>query len=342
MTASSGKADYNRYMRSFSVFLLAALLFLPLFYLSAQIPQGESLEIIVNPEFPEPGSVATLSLSTFSFDSDGADIVWRVGGVVVLQGVGQKNLRVFLGEAGEETRVSVSVTSGLGASFERSITIRPASVDIIAEPLTYTPPFYKGAARLTSEALVRLTAAPLLVDGGGRAVPSRDLIYTWYEEDEPIAEISGAGKQSVIVSAPVEGVSAAIGVRVQSRDRRLAAQKYIDLVPERPRVILYEDHPTLGIRYNRAFTVGARVTDPETTFVVEPYFFSVASRSSPNLTYNWSADGQDIFFEGGDRGILTLRQEGESEGRVDIGLTLQNVAQVLQAVEQSFLVFYGR
>lgn len=329
-------------MRFFSLFLLSALLAAPFFFASAQVPEGNSLEIVVNPEFPEPGSVATLSLSTYSFDIDAADISWRVGGVAVLQGVGQKNLRIFLGEAGEETAVSVSIVSGLGASFERRVTIRPASVDIIAEPLTYTPPFYKGAARLTSEALVRLTAAPLLVDAGGRAIPSRELIYTWYEEDEPIADISGAGKQSVIVPAPVEGVSAAIGVRVQSRDRRLSAQKYIDLVPERPRVILYEDHPTLGIRYNRAFAVGARLTDPETTFVVEPYFFSVSSRSSPNLLYNWSADGQDIFFEGGDRGILTLRQEGESEGRVDIGLTLQNVAQVLQGVQQSFLVFYGQ
>ncbi len=150
----------------------------------------------LNPKNPEPKSIVTLTLSSYSFDVNTAVITWKSRGKVLLQGLGEKNLEIRTGEVGESYPITVTAQTSDGSSVEQTITVSPSSVTLLYEsPRSYVPLLYEGRSLAADGGIIKVTALPSIADDGVQVLPS-SLSYIWYINDDPIKVSSGLGKQS--------------------------------------------------------------------------------------------------------------------------------------------------
>ena len=123
-----------------------------------------ALTISANPTYPGPDSTVTLTAESPLLDLADSTIQWSVDGKSA--GTGQ-SIQVPLGGLGQETDVAVSV-SGDSGSDSASLSLIPASLDLLWEANSYVPPFYQGRALPGSGSTIRVMA---LEDSAGKRSP---------------------------------------------------------------------------------------------------------------------------------------------------------------------------
>lgn len=291
------------------IFTLTVLCFIFIGNFVSVVAQAQvSGSIKLNPKNPEPKSVVTLTLTSYSFNVNTAMISWKSQGKILLQGQGEKSLEVKTGEVGESYLITVIAQTADGSSLEQSITISPSSVTLLYEaPKSYVPLFYEGRSLPSDGALVRVTALPSISDEG-TPVPSSKLSYTWYLDDDPVRISSGLGKQSAYFQLDYLQNKNTIKVIVRSPYGN-TGEKSIVIYPHAVMPLLYSYNALMGSDFTTLLQKRFE-TVKDFTLSLEPFYVSDDARKPASFV--WYLDGLPATPLGGR--ILSMHPKEDSYG----------------------------
>jgi hypothetical protein len=271
---------------------------------------ADPLTLDVSPQYPTPYSSITITPSSSIFDISQATISVTKNGTQVYSGSGGEGIAVSVDGAGVTDTIVLTATVG-GQSYSKSVTVRPADVALVVEPVSSTHPFYAGASLVPSEGHVRVVAIPDLRTASGKQYDPASLVYTWSLGDQELDADSGIGKSVLDAIAPQQYRDADVSLTVASQDGAVMAQADETISPISPTTRIYEEDPLLGPLYENALGSSYTMPDAEDTFLGVPYYFS----STPTL--DWTMNGTDS----GSTDALTVRDTGTGVGTAQLSFT---------------------
>ncbi|OIP66699.1 MAG: hypothetical protein COV32_02960 [Candidatus Yonathbacteria bacterium CG10_big_fil_rev_8_21_14_0_10_43_136] len=292
------------------------------------------LEINTSPKSPSPNEIVKVSVESYLTDLNKATIRWSLNGKVIASGIGKKSFTFKNGPSGKTTRISISIVTNSGENITKELSWNPIGLTIIWEADTYTPPFYRGKALLTPQAIVKIVALP--DDTGTRsALDAGNLVYVWEKDGTNISESSGYGKNSFSFVGPKPYGDAKIKVRASSVNDAVKSETRVDLTLSQPFILFYEKHPLLGVWYNRPFGGNATLDKKEISLRAEPYFFSNETGELQTLKYIWSVNGSSVQNYGR---TITLRNDTGAKGASAVSLAMNGTKQTFQSAKRSILL----
>ena len=306
------------------------------------LPRGigaPRLALRVNPEFPEEYTDVTIRIESFSTDLMRSNISWYEDGARKATGVGRTVFGFTTKGQGELTTIRIVATTPDGP-IEETLRFRPASVDLVWEAISYTPPFYRGKALSAWGSRVRVSAMPLMRSARGLLDPGA-LIYTWKQNGTVQGSVSGVGKRTFIFTndSLVRGETT-VEVEVSSPSETFLALKRVSIKPVESALVLYEDHPLYGTLFHRAARGAYRLPSDEVTLVAMPYHFTALAAGSDRLAYDWKLNGSQVAPTGA-RNVLTLRKEADAAGEASLTLSVQHLDHLLQAGNEAVRLLFG-
>lgn len=276
-------------------------------------------ELIVefNPKSPGPNTTVKANLITYSFDPDMSLITWKLNGKIIEQGRGKKSAEITTGDVGSTLYLYIYVITEKNRQIEKSFTFRTGEIDFLAQASSYTPPFYKGAAKVIVGAPVKITAVP---HGFGSA---ENLIYEWRRNYSNVASASGLGRNSFSFEFSYMNTEEVIDLTLYGPNREFSFEKRITVRPSRPEIIFYEEHPLEGALFNNALAGELNLSGKSDVSIrAEPYFYP--TKDLPVLSLKWAMNEEKISPLSAPNLIgLTVPETGES-GSSLISLDIEN------------------
>jgi hypothetical protein len=309
-------------------------------YVFAQFNIGRSpgLSITLSPQSPGAYQNVTASLSG-SDTLDAATISWFMDGKTLGKGIGMKTVRFETGALGEATVVQAVAATNIG-ELRVNKEVVPIAFDLVIEAAGYAPPFYRGKTLNAEEATVRVVALPTVITQSGALLSPDALTYTWTRNGQVVGGASGRGQNVLVLNDLYISGQAQIGVEAHSENGSLVGGAIETIQTHEPLLLMYEQDPLLGIRFERALGDNFALSRNEATFVAMPYFFSVAKRSDPTLTYQWEVNGAAIAGDQGNKNAITLRQEREG-GAAEVGVGVRRLESLFESLRASVRVLFG-
>lgn len=308
---------------------------------SAQTVPGISEPVIfeITPEYPRPNQTVMVKTTSYSTDLDKAVFKWTLNGKAYAQGTGMKEIGVKAGKAGTLTIISVEVSTTNFGVIKNDIAFRPVDVTLLWQSDTYVPPFYKGKALHAYNGSFKVTAIPEFFDATGKRINPKTLVYTWKKNGTVQGSASGFGKDSFVTSQTSymrEGED--ISVEVSSPKEALAGANSLTISPVVPEINLYENSPLYGLLYNRALGETMNLRSEEVTLRAEPFFMSMFEPLGGLLSFDWTLNNASLgSFQ--DKAEITLRKQGTTSGRSDLGLVVQHAKKVLQGASANITIY---
>ncbi|HEC93824.1 MAG TPA: hypothetical protein ENI56_00385 [Candidatus Kaiserbacteria bacterium] len=271
--------------------------------------------IHLNPNYPQPYSSVVLTLSGNAISINNSTFSVLVNGKKVGTSTGRQPVSFETGASGKSMYVVVR-TNFNGKVYTRTVTLHPASVALVVEPLSTAPMWYPGTPTIPSFGKVRLVAIPNMQINGKPLSPST-LSYVWKIGNETL-QASGVGKDSAVINAPLPYRENSVSVTVQDPKNTQTAQRALTLVSGTPVVHIYENNPLTGTDYGHALSsnFGATIGSSESTFVAVPYGFSLTG-ATPIVT--WFLNGAKVQTGP----MLTVRPKGAGGGSATISALVE-------------------
>lgn len=298
---------------------------------------SSELGVEINPAYPRPNENVSMSLTLYTDDLSSAKITWYKDGQAVLSGKGKINYSFKAGPAGQETRIEIQVSLVSGSSFSKTVTLNPASVDLVWEADSYVPPFYKGKALHPRQGVLKVVATPDFVKNGIR-VPASNLVYQWSNGINAYQDQSGYGKNAVLLDGSLLGRDENIKVLVTDPVNNLAAQNFIDITPVDPEIVFYQNDPYYGDLFDSAIINSFGLKSDEVQILAAPYYFTKGDMSL--LKYNWQLNGQDITSLLSSMTAIFRKPEGET-GQSSVSLRIENPDRILQQADRSLIMDFN-
>ena len=268
-------------------------------------------------------------------DLDRATINWMLNGKSALSGIGKKTFSFNVGEIGTATNVRIDV-SGREGDVSKTVTISPGTVDLLWQATdSYTPPFYRGKALPAAGSTIRIIAMPNLISGG-QPIKSSSLVYKWSRNFDSMENASGYGKDTYTFKNSYLDPEEEVVVNASSASGSASAEGKIIISIISPLVFFYENHPLLGIRYEKALYGELPLSTAEFRVTAEPYFFSAFNKTLSDLSYKWRLNGGDVPGSPDDLSSLVLRQDKNESGITKISLAVKSASKIMQAAGNSF------
>lgn len=325
----------------FKILGFLAVISLFSFPLRGRSAGGDLIRII--PNNPAPNSRVEAKISSFNFDVNRANITWEVAGAVILKGVGKNTVQFKSPEYGKEKKITAYIITADGAQISESIVLRGNDTDLLLEPLTSTPPSYRGRALSVLGSRVRVVAIPYLFKRGA-LIDSSKLIYDWSLDFKKDINASGAGKNSFTFQLKDYDDYTVI-LRVSNIANNISFEKSITVSASdfKPKVLFYEEGPLFGPRYERALTNTINMFSDEISLRAEPYFFS--EKSLRELNFKWKMNSEVISL-GKIPNILNLKAPNPptggdgGEGETLVSVSVNNLINVLQFASQNLKIIF--
>ena len=296
--------------------------------LGPDLVNADPFTLSVDPLYPAPFSTATINALSSNIDLNNATMDVSVAGKNIYRG-NVHAVALPLGGAGALTVAKVVITAN-GAQYTQHVSILPEDVALIAEPRATAPPLYPGKPAEPLGGDVRVVAVAGFKDGRGTALDPTTLSYTWTVDGTVQSDVSGIGKNTVIVSTPQQYRERSVSVVIQDQDGALTSGASLTLVPQEPMIRLYENDPLLGIRYDRALAGGFAIRGAESTLYAAPFSFPTMN-GVPALT--WYIDGAQAQTGTS----ITLRPTGSGQGNASLSVAASNDS--TQATADLSLIF---
>ncbi len=321
-------SGYNYEMVSLSrAGFLCVLVFVTFFFaltVHAQYdPPGIEGSVLIDmtPLHPHSGEKVHLTAQSNINDLSTALLTWTVNGKKFSSGIGLTQIDVTAGNLGESTQVTLDANIDPYKATAH-IAITPTDVDILYESDSFIPPGYRGRALPSAGTNVRVQAVTRFVRPNGSLVPPESILYVWKRNDAVLADISGFGKSSALISAPQLFSTDVISLEARTSDNSFSGVASVSYPSIEPQLLLYEDHPLFGLMMHRALSTQTFIPESEMTFDVMPYFAQAAGVADPSLHYVWRVNGKDVAPDPVRPNALTV-DAGKSAGTalVDLGLT---------------------
>lgn len=235
-----------------------------------------------------------------------------------------------------------SIQSGFVFAQTATTTNDQNSVDLLVEPQTYIPPFYKGLPLFSNQAVVRIFAFPNIT-AGGQKIESKDLVFKWTENDTVMGEDSGLGQDSITIDPGLLINNPEISVSVLDSNNNELAGNSITIDVKNPQIFFYENSPLYGILFNNSLNNGYNLgSREELNVVAKPFFFSVSDATSSDLTYSWSVNGSPISLSGPKNSILLRQTTQGQSGATSVSLNLSDQSKDFQSANSEFSVSFGQ
>ena len=309
----------------------------------AQVPTSvDSTTITVNPENPAPGQGFKITLQSFDPDLDitGASIVWRVNNKIEAQGIGVGSVNLIAPKAGTALSIIINIKAAGGKEVEKRLTIKPSSVDMIWEPLGYTPPFFKGKGTFAYQNKIRVIAVPHMLQSNGIEIDPKTLVYTWKKDGKYIDSASGYGRQMVEIQAEEIPKPQNIRVEIANREGTESTSAEIVLEPSEPSVDFYEEDLLYGVLFNKALGKRVQLKNTEMKVRAVPFNFNSTLNKDANI-YNWSINNLEQPSLVTNQSI-TIRAKGDVEGSSNVDLKIRNENFILQGADNFFTIFFSK
>ncbi len=295
-----------------------------------------SIQFTVTPETPGPNEPVRIDMQGISSLLETATITWRVNGKTVSSGIGNTSLYFVTGYLGSKSTVHVSVTSAEGV-FSQDFVFIPSVINLVWEADTTVPPLYKGKALYSAGSVIRVVAFPEILQGRS-LVSANTLSFQWSLNQTLVPEQSGVGKTVFTFQGDQLKSDENVSVDIFSGNSKIG-HGAITINAVKPQLELYTLDPLRGEIIDTALFSPYILQKNEVSVVAEPYFFSTTG----NFAYTWSLNGSGVSGPDTQKGILTLRQTGQSAGSAFIDVQLQNTAsdQLVQAGTASLQIILG-
>ena len=280
----------------------------------------DPLTLDVSPQYPAPYQTLTITPSSTVFNISSASLTVTVNGATFYKGSGGAAIAVPLSGPGSTTNISVVATAA-GQTYTKKLSIHPAAVALVVEPVSTTHPFYAGKALVPSQGRVRLIAIADLRSSSGQAISPSNLVYTWSLGAQVLDGDSGIGRSVLDAAAPERYRDADVSVVVSSQDGSLVAKAETTISPVDPITRVYEEDPLLGPLFDTALSNTFKMSSAEDTFLGVPYYFS----NTPTLS--WSVNGTDS----GTQSDITVRSTGNGSGTATVAFSANDTSSSLTA-----------
>lgn len=320
-------------MRSFCVTIFTLIfLFGALSHVQAQMldtMMNGTISIQLSPQIPAPGEEVQATLDDYSITATGATIRWSYDGEAQPQLNNQRTISLIAPAVGESAELTVSLTYQNGQSLESTTTIRPLYLDVIVEPYTYTPPFYKGRALPIYGSQVQLTA--LLQDANG-PVNAANYTYTWRLNNQAVGGGGARGKFQNLITIPY-GRNQLLSIEVQDETSRTVAKRIVLVPVSEIDIQFYENNPLYGLS-RKAITNNYNLISNTTSVTAVPYNHDLNAFNGSLFT-EWRINNQRVStasnpFE------ITLSRQGTGSTRVSF--KLRNTMELLQSDDHSVTI----
>ena len=305
----------------------------------AKYPQiQEQIDVNVKPETPTPGDTVTITVEAYGTDLNTHLIDWKVNGVSILHGIGQKKFTFTVGNSGTITNVDLTISPKNAPEIKRSYSFAPVDVDILWQANTYTPPFYKGKALYTPESSVTFTALPNILIGGTKIDPT-EAVYKWSENYEVQGDKSGFGKNTYTFNGPI--ILSPVTIQAEAYaaiNKDMKGVNSFELNNVYPQAIAYEDSPIYGVLFNKAVNSGYLLSKREVRFSVFPYFFSTDNKND-KITYDWALNDSPLDIPVSENSTV-FRRTDNTRGEAKISTGISEDTKALQSAGLDFVISY--
>lgn len=304
-------------------FIFLSFFFLPL-YCGAQLSgnvAGPELSLEMQPAYPSPGEVVTVSLKDLRNNGFGSEITWYLDDKIIPEAKNQREVRVNAGAVGK-TQVVKATSGGVTVSAR----IRPLYLDIIVEPQTHVPHFYQGRPLPSLGSAVNLTA--LLSDG---SMLSNNLMYRWRVGDTVLEGGPIRGRNKVSFFTPM-GETIIISVQVSQIDGNMIASRAFTIPSVLPELRFYEINTLYGVS-KKAISGVFSLIGNSATVVASPYYLDSRVFNNPDIS-TWSINGSTAPSSGNNPYEVTLQRTGLS-GSASLGFHVRSTDVILQGARGS-------
>src|SRR3989338_1439631 len=128
----------SKTQKIYTYLLLLLFLATPVGVLGQTLPGfGGDITLTVTPEFPRANEEVTVSARGFSIDLNRAEVSWTLNGKLEKRAVGGTTFSFRAGALGKTSTLMVGVKSPSQGTFQETLSIRPAEVDVLWETGTY-------------------------------------------------------------------------------------------------------------------------------------------------------------------------------------------------------------
>lgn len=287
------------------------------------------------PESAPPGGTVRVSVINNTGSSlDRATIAWFVDGEEQVRGVALTSADLTMPNRHGRAEVGVRVELPSGAAYEGSAAVSLASLAVVWEGRTYTFPTYAGRARLVPQSTLAAHAVATIVENG-RVVPPSDIVFVWSARRTSLPTIRGLGRDSVALSAGSFGYDFVLEVTATApggtQARALVPVRY-----SRPRIIFYERHPLLGMRYDR-FADSLVTTRESAEVVAEPMYFAAERRDDELLSYFWEYNDAPARTTSP---VIRLRASETRPARANLSLYVEHKTFLRQDAESTYTIVF--
>ena len=301
---------------------------------SAQLSGGgfsTPLSLTVEPDFPRPGEVVTVSVTSGSQFVD-ADLVWRINGEVVSEANNRRELEYVAGDLGETDRIQLNIVSDRGGSQNLVADVVPTYVDIVLEPQTRVPGFYQGRAVPSVGSQINATA---LVNNG-TLLEGSDHVYTWEVNGNVLEGGPIRGTNKVSFDTP-RGSRITLVVTVTDRSGTLVARDGFYFKSVKPQMEFYETNALYG---QSPIAVGRDLVlaDSAATITAEPYYLDIRTFNNPDIV-EWEINNDAQPPAGGNPYQITI-QKVDAGGTARVSFHVRSTTELLQGVEERINVIY--
>lgn len=318
--------------------LLRALPFIVLFVfavpVSAQItadPLASQENLVIEPRSPEPGDTVTVTLYHYTRYIFNSDIVWELNGEVVANSNNQREIEFEVGELGERSEIVVSIIRSSRVVESFAVVLVPTYIDVVLEPQTRVPDFYKGRAVPSVGSRINATA---LVNNG--RLLEGDLVYTWRVAGKILEGGPIRGTNKVSFDTP-RGRDIILSLRINTASGDLVGERSFIFPSTRPELVFYESNALHGIS-STAIVSTLRLLGNATTIVAEPYYLDIRTFNNPDIK-EWKVDNEPQFNVGANPYIATI-QKVDEVGQSEVSFHVRSTTEFLQGAADNIKVTF--
>jgi len=313
----------------FLFFIILALATIPLTITSAQTGNNEAT-IELEPPFPEPESTFTASLDDYSLTTQVTSITWKVNNVAVPDAKNERSITAKAGVSGQKMQIEALITLVSGGTRSIKKVITPLYLDIIIEPQTKTPAFYRGRSLPSVGSALNLTA--LLA---GHNTPSSNLLYTWRINNTVVEGGSVRGKNRVSIITP-SGQSFLISLDISTLDGSSLIKRTLLIPSVSPALHFYENSSLYGLN-NQVLTT-LNLIGGSATVRAEPYHLDIKTYNNPDHL-EWKVDGSKTNASSNNPYEITVARPADGySGRSTVNLHVRSLTQLLQGAKGEFQI----
>lgn len=320
---------------------ISAILLISLFYSTALAQSKftgdgllssiqEQVSLTVSPTIPQPGEIISLRVDSYSSNLNKANIVWYENGIEKSRGVGRNTYSTPAPRVGQQLKVDITIYTEEGNTINKAYSITPASVSLVYEANSYTPPFYKGKALFPIQGEARIVAIPNVIING-KAVGRDDLIYKWSVDNKVIQESSGYGKSSIYFQSDILSQGKFISVEVSAQGSDATTEGDLYIAPQNPEVVIYEKNTAFGVIERALSNLTNVLYGTEVELIAYPFFTSTRTLQNPKISFDWTINGTALLPELNNQPFVLFRNEENQEGTARIAVKTKDTQRFLQA-----------